>query len=194
MNKQTKIAIGVVGVLAILVILGFVFKPLLFAAFVDGHPITRVALTRELDKQYGSKTLDTMINNVLIDNEAKTRNIEIKDSDIEDQLNKIKSSVEAAGQNFNDALKQENITLDQLKRQIKIEQQLKALLGDKIKVTDQEIDQYISDYKLTLSEETGVTRDSIRSDLEQQKLSQQANQFIADLKAKAHIQILTKFE
>lgn len=193
MNKKLAISIGVLILVVVLAGLGFYYKSAFVAATVNGKPITRAALTRELDAQAGQQTLDTLINNALIDSAAKEKNINIKDSDIDAELNQIKSRVEAQGANFDDALKQQNLTMESLRHQIKIEQQLKALLGDKVTATDAEVDKYIADNKITVSDESGVTRDSVKTELEQQKFSSAVDDYIAGLKSKAKINIFLKF-
>ncbi|MDP2649265.1 MAG: hypothetical protein Q8P10_00315, partial [bacterium] len=67
--KQPKIFIGLIVV--ILAVGAFFLKGLFVAALVNGEPITRVAIISELEKQGGKQALSSLVNQVLILQEAK---------------------------------------------------------------------------------------------------------------------------
>ena len=106
-------------------------------ATVDGVTITRGDLYKDLKKQYGKETLDTRINQALVDAEAKKQNIKITDADIDKAEERIRAQFTSAD-GFNSMLTQYNLTLAELRDQLKTQLVIEKLLADKIAITDAE--------------------------------------------------------
>lgn len=184
-----------VAALIILGILLYTLKGLFVVATINGQPITRVALDRELEDQYGKATLNSLVTKTLILQEAQKEHVTISDDEVNTEMNKIKDNVTKQGQNFNDLLKAQNLTEDKLKDQIKIEKLIQKMVGKNNTVTDQEVDDYITKNKDSFPADSKPEdlRPSVRQQLEQQQLSDKFQTWIADLQKKATINYIVNF-
>jgi parvulin-like peptidyl-prolyl isomerase len=92
---------------------------------------------------------EQLINSILLYQHAQERNITIPESDIDEEIEKIKSSFETESA-LNDALKRSNLTLNQLKddinRQLMISETIEQE-NDKVELTEEEISQYYEENK-----------------------------------------------
>lgn len=178
-----------------IIILGYIFKSLLIAAVVNGRPIFRYSLTRELERVGGKGTLESMIEQSLVYSEAQ----KLKKLATAEEINTALSSIE-------DSLKSQGLTLDQalsirgqakpeLLGQIKLQKTVEKLLGDKITISDKEISDYFTQNKglFTKTDTLDKVKDTIKSTLFQQKLSSEYQTLLTDLKAKAKILYFVNF-
>ena len=181
-------------VLAALIILAIVYKSVFVAATVDGRPITRYSIVKELEKQSGREALEAMITKVLIQNEAKRRDINITENDISGELKKLEDQVAGQGGTLDEMLESQGVTRDELRDQIILQKQAEALVSDKLQVTDEEVDEYIADSGQTLEagkEEEQKTE--VREGLRQQKFSDEITKWLADSRKNASIKEFVNF-
>jgi len=67
-----------IGLLVVvLVVAAFLLKGLFIAALVNGQPISRFTVISELEKQSGKQALTSLVNQTLIFQEAKKKNITV---------------------------------------------------------------------------------------------------------------------
>jgi parvulin-like peptidyl-prolyl isomerase len=133
------------------------------AATVNGQVIKVSDLNSQLDqlkKQYPQmftgtdaegrlldfkqRLLENLINQALIEQAAKSKNINVSDADIQKQIDQLKSGFKDSSQ-FDQALKSAGMTLDQLKSQIKnqlVTQKLVETLAANQTVSDADIKAY----------------------------------------------------
>ena len=71
--KQPKVLIGLIVV--ILIVAAFFLKGLFIAAVVNGEPISRITIISELEKQGGKQILSSLVNKILILQEAKKKHL-----------------------------------------------------------------------------------------------------------------------
>lgn len=193
-RKTIKIALIVGGILVLLGLL-FSLKSLLFAAIVDGHPITRYAVIAELERQGGKDALETLVDKALISNEAQEKNIVVTSEEIDAELQKFEEQFSAGGQSLDAALEAENLTRDDLKDQILIRKQIEKLLGDRANVSEDELQAYITEGQITLpAGEEDNTKSQIRDQLRQQKLAQLSADLLNELHAKAKIYTFVEYQ
>lgn len=188
MKNKPLVIYMAIGALVIIGILIY-FKGLFIAAIVNGRPISRFTVTKELEKQGGKKTLDSIITQELISQEAQKKGINIKDTDVDNEIKKIEKSIISQGQNLDQLLAAQGMDRSQLKSQIRTKLYLEKILANKIKVSDKEIDNYLQ--KIKDQPQNGVNKkpnkEEIIAQLMQQKLSKEAPAFIAELKKSAKI-------
>lgn len=115
-------------------------------AKVNDVNITKDNLYDELVSAGGKQTLNSMITEELIQQELKKKSITVTDADVSKEVDALKASFPSEDQ-FNMQLQQAGMTLDDLKEQTKTQVELKKLMADKIKVTDDEIKQIYDQYK-----------------------------------------------
>ncbi len=186
----------VLAILTIALVFGALvyFKGFFVAATVNGTPVTRLSVIQELEKQGGKNALDTLITEKLIDSEANKKGIIVTSSDVDQEIKNIEASITQQGGTLEDALLQQGMTLEALKKQILFQKKIEKLIADKIQVTDEEINKYIEENKITLQADKEVeSKNQIKQQLQGQKLNQEAKSWIASLKESAQIKYYVKY-
>lgn len=188
----------------------FVFVLLLLSAFalwiyshldwfivatVNGKPIWRTELIKELEKRSGKETASFLLNKALIYQEARNKNINVSSDEIKDLFNKYDEQLKAQGTSLKDALTFQGITEDQYKDELKFEVLVKKLLADKITVTDDEIKEYYDKNKDQFGKDQSLdnVKETIKQFLSDQKISTSYPTFIKDLESKAKIKRFFNF-
>ena len=192
-NKSFKYFL-IIGIILLFAIIYFA-KSLFLAALVNGTAITRLSVIRELEKQNGKRVLDSLVNQELIFQAAKKKNLEIKPAAVDQEVKKIETNTAKQGGNLDEILKAQGMTRNDLKNQIKVQLTVEKLLADKIKISQKEIDQFI---QANTSEEEGSTqkpptKDEAKDQMRQQKLQKEATAWIEQLKKNAKISIFVNY-
>lgn len=110
-------------------------------AYVNGKPITRIQLYKELVKRNGDAVLEELVTKELILQEAEKRNIEISQDVVDQELSIIERSITDQGSTLQEILDYQNVTYDELLENIRIQKILEEILKDEISVTDQEMEE-----------------------------------------------------
>ena len=193
-NKKIQLAIGIVAIAAILVA-SYVFKNnFIVAATVDGRMISRYSLIKELEKQNGKTVLDKMISENIIRNEASKKGIQITDAEVEQEIKVVENGILAQGSTLDVAVLQQGMSIDDLKERIRTQKMVEKLLADKIEVSGAEVNSYIATNKISLpkGKETEA-KTQIADQLRDQKLNDEAQKWISELKSKAKINYYGKY-
>lgn len=167
----------VLVVLAGLVYLG---KKHLFVASVNGRLISRFSVIKELEKQGGKKTLDSIIIQTLVKQEANKRKLTVTEKELKGELSKIETNIASQGATLDELLKQQGMTKKDLEEQISLQLLVTKMVDDKVAVTDKEIEEY-----LTLASD--LTKEQAKEAISQQKIQSKIQTFLEDLKSKAKI-------
>lgn len=178
-------------VIAIIIIAGllYYFKGLFIAAVINGEPITRFSVINQLEKQGGKQTLQSLVTERLILQEAKKENVTVSDQEVNDELTKAEANLASSGQKLDDVLAQQGLTRDSVKEQIRVQKLVEKMLGKDIAVSDKEINDYISQNKDTLpnASDPATLKDTVKQQIIQQKIGQKFQSWISDLEKKANI-------
>ncbi len=185
--KPLYIAIGVAVILIIVAL--FFAKGIFVAATVNGSPISRLSVIKELEKQGGKKVLEAIIDKKLIETELNKQKVSVTKEEVDAEIEKIKAQVTAQGGTLEMALAQQGLTEEKLREQITIQKKLEKLLADKVAVTEAEIDTYIKDSKVTPPKDVKMEdfRKQISEQLKGQKFQQEAQKWVSGLTASAKI-------
>jgi parvulin-like peptidyl-prolyl isomerase len=186
------------GVLLILILLGgilYLGRSLFVAAIVNGKPITRYTLVRDLETQGGKATLNNLIEKSLIFQEAAKSGINIDKVTIDAEIKKIEDNLKTQNLSLDDALKARSLTREGLSDQIKIQKTVEAILLPKITVADEELKTYFDQNKSLFAQGAKFEdlKDQIKEQVQSQKLSEEYQKWITDLKAKAKINYFVNF-
>lgn len=117
-----------------------------YVAKVDGEKILQTELDEVLRSQYGAEVLDTLINNKIIELEAKKEDITVSDETIQAEYDELVESYGGADtiQAIFDGY---GLTEESVKDNIRMYQLTKAVVAKSIELTDEEIEQYFEDNK-----------------------------------------------
>lgn len=194
-TKTTKTFVVVLAVAAILLGIAYYFKGVFVAATINGEPISRLSVARELEKKAGKNLLDTMITKKLIENEVKKQKIVVKSEDIDVEIKNVEAQITAQGGTLEQALAGQGMTAADLREQITINKELEQLLKDKLVVSDDEVNQYLSTNKIVPTKGTNSDdlKNQTREQLKGQKFNTAATQLVSDLRAKATINYYTQY-
>ena len=194
-SRDSKKILMIILVLALIGGLIYGLVRVCFVASVNGQLINRFTVIKELEKQNGQKTLDVIILKNLVNQEAKKKKITVSQKDIDAEIKKIETSIVSQGLTLDQLLAQQGMTKDSLSEEVKIQMYLTKLVGGDVKITEKEIDDYLSTQNSQSS--TGstqpLTREEASSQLKQQKLQENIQTYLADLKAKAKINYFIKY-
>jgi hypothetical protein len=183
-------------ILFVMISLLYFSRSLLFAAFVGGRPITRIQLITELEKQAGQQALDSLITKELLTQEARKKNINITDLEINAEIDRITSIIEAQGTTLETALAMQGQTMSDLEENIKLQKTVERLLADSIVVSDEEIINYFEENKSFYGEGVNFDdiKDSIKDQLVQEKLSGEFQLLLQKLKSEGNIIYFVDFQ
>ena len=180
----------IVALVVILLSAGLYFsRSLIFAAWVNGRPVSRLSLTRALEKQGGKQVLEGLIEKALINSEARKNNVKVEQSEIDAEIKSIEEMVSGQGLTLDEALKFRNQTRKDLVDQIRIQKVVEKLLASKIVITDVDLKDYFTKNKSLFGTNPifDKVKDQVKNQLFQQKLSEQYSAWITELKTKAKI-------
>src|SRR3989338_3170662 len=126
----------------------YVFRGMFVVALIDGTPISRLAVVRELERQSGAQALDALVNQTLVEKKAAEKGIIITGEEIEQALSDIRANLSAQNMTLEDALKAENVTLEQVHKTIRLQKLTERILEDQLIVSEEEISAYIEQKKM----------------------------------------------
>ena len=187
-----KIKLGIL--IVILLIAAYYLRGLIIVATVNGEPISRLSVIRELEKRQGAQALDTIITEKLILQEAKKQNLNFTQAEIDEEIAKIEASLSEQGQNLDQLLQSQGTSKEELNKQIQL-QKLISLMVNIAEITDEEIDEYLEENESTIPEDVSEEeiREQARESLKQQKLSQDVQVYLEELRSQANINYILNY-
>lgn len=183
------------GIAAVVILLFlYIFKALFVAAIVNGQPISRISIVRNLERRGGKEALDSLINQALIFQEAKRENISVADEEVEGMISEIEAGLENQG-GLDQALLLEGMTREGLVKQIQMQKLVEKMLADRIIVTEADVSEYIDTNSEILPEGASAEEISktVKNQLQQQKLTSEIQIWLADLRKKAKINYFVEY-
>lgn len=181
----TKIALAilVIGLIAIFVS----NKGLLVAATVDGRPIFRWDLDKVLVSRYGTQTLEGMISEQLIAEQAQKAGVTVTQAELDGRTKQLVASL-GGGMSIDQLLQYQGMSRADFDSQLKLQLTVEKLLGKDITVTDDEVSGYIatSSASLSATDAAGMKAEA-RQAIMSQKINQKLQPWFTSLKAKAKI-------
>lgn len=186
--KLTKSALLIL-VLVLILALVIIKKNWFIVATVNGQPITNLTLLVKMDKAYHSSTLNQLINEKIIFDEAVKKRVVVKDSEVAERMGKLEANV-GGKETLDSLLAQQGQTRSDLETQIKIQLIIEKMYNSEASVSAEEIQTFIKENgnQLQASDSAGQTKEAADI-LKQQKLSKLFSQKFQELKQAANIKI-----
>lgn len=189
MKSVTPKKISMPILIIIAVILGglFFFRDWVVAVTVNGKPISRLALIHELEKQGGKQVMDALVTEELIRQEAAKQGVVVSQDTIDAEIASIEESL--GDQKLEDVLVLQNMTMDELTQQIKLQKTVEALAAADVNITDEEVAAYITENAemLPADMEEAELDQMVRDQLSSQKTQSTIQEWLANLKSGARI-------
>lgn len=186
MGAHPKILVVIV---LILLVSAFILKNkgMLVAAVVNGQPIWRWDLNNVMTSRYGQQTLEGMISEKLISDEAKKTGATATQEEV---AQKEADVVKGLGQNvsIDDLLKYQGVSRADFDSQIKLQLTVQKILGKDIQITDEDINNYIATNRATLvATEEGALKAEARQAMLDAKIGEKVQPWFTAIKANAKI-------
>ena len=164
-------------------------------ATVNGQPIWRLTLVRELEKDAGKRTLDALVAKTLVLQEAKKKKVVVSSEELNEELKKMEEALAKQGQNMDQLLVAQEMTRQDLAEQVRLQKIVEKLLGGEIEVTDQEVKDYFEKNKTLMPKDAKLEdfQEEIKGNLRQQKLSEKIQSWMKTLQENAKINYFLKF-
>lgn len=189
MSVQKRIGIVLVLIVLLLAAAAYKYRYLLTPATVNGQPIYVWTYLSKLHKQYGSDQLNSMSTELMITQAVNKANVTVPDSDIDKEVANVELEASSSG-GLKAVLDAQRLSMDEFRNRVKLQLAVKKILADKIKVSDQEIDDAYKKnkdfYKGTSEADAKVT---IKKQLEDQKFQQEVQTWLSTVKNSAKIEI-----
>ena len=195
-RKTNKVGITLLIIILIAALL-YAFRSMFIVATVNGKPILRTEFNHELEKQAGKQSMNELVTKTLIFQEAEKKGIKVSQQDIDSEIKKIESQLSKTGQKLDKALEERGLTRNDLLDQIRIKKIVDQLVGKNITVSDKEVNEYLEKNKESLPEAerenpSQATKDSIKQQLQSQKISEKFQTWLEELQKNAKINYFIK--
>jgi len=176
-----------VTLFVILFIVLAINKGYVLAALVNGMPVFRWQLTSTLLARYGKTTLEGIISEKLIADEAKKKNISLTQQEIDKKEEEILKSF-GGGVTLDEVLKFQGMTKAEFDKQVSVQLMVTKLLGGNITVEDTEVTAFIEKNRsfLTATDEADL-REEAKNTLFDQKINEKIQPWFTEVKNKAKI-------
>ncbi len=186
-NRNLKLAVVILGC-SLLLTMGIYFKAVFVAATVNGSPVSRLSVIKELEKTAGKQTLDTLITKRLIEQEADAKGITASDEEVQVEVTKIEEQIKAQGSTLEAELATAGISMEQFRSEKALFVKLQKMLGDTVGVTDAEVAAFIAENSIEIPKgsETEIMN-GVREQLKGDKSNTAVGELIAELKSAAKI-------
>ena len=192
-KENKSLAIGLIIVMVSFLI-GYFAKNSLIAATVNKGVIWRTSVIKQLEMYQGSNVLNSMIEQKLIEQEAKKQGIKVSKEEINKKINELETSMKAQGTDLDTLLKESGMTRKDLQKNYEASIMAEKLLEGKVEITDEEVQKYVDDNpEYFEGADMEQAKSLVKEQLKQQKLSSQYSSFINELKSKAKINISSTY-
>jgi len=183
-NKTTKIIILLAFILLFALALS---KGYILVALVNNKPIFRMQLDQAMMSRFGKQTLEGMISEALIGEEARKLGVTITKTEIDTQEEEVLKSF-GGKVTLEELLTYQGTTKEEFDNQIKLQLLVNKMMQKDVVVTDEEIATYKETNKAIMvsSDEADLTKEA-RKALVEQKTNEKIQPWFTELKNKAKI-------
>lgn len=190
-RRSLLLALGII-VLAVVIYLA---KGLFIAATVNGQPISRLTIIKDLEVQSGRVALDSAITRALVFQEAAKKKIDVTKKDIDAEIAKISKQFTTQGQNLDQLLAAQGLSREKFEGEVKIQILVTKILGDQAKVTEKEFNDFMAKNQDLIKDEKdqNAAKATLRQQMEQQKLAQKYQEWIANIKKNAKVNYFVNY-
>lgn len=184
-DKRLYVVLVILGLL----LLFYYKKDWFIAVTVNGQPVTTLEVFSKMSQQYKSQTLNQMINEKIILQEAQKKSVTVSNKEIDNKLAELEKNV-GGPQTLDSLLAQQNQTRESLRDQIKIQIIIEKLYVNEATSSTQEVDAFIEQTKNQLTAtDSAAQRKEAENLLKQQKLSKIFSEKFQQLKQTANVKI-----
>ncbi len=172
------------------------FRKQIFVARVNGRPVYRWELVRELEKNYGSQVLDSLVVQKLVYQEAAKQGVAVSSEEINEEIENLEKTAEAQGANLDQVLGMYGVNRSGLEETLRYQLLVTKLVDADVSVSDEEIDKYWEENQDQFMEGTKKEDivETLRESLSRQKTDQKISEWLQNLQESAEIKQYLTFE
>lgn len=187
--KSKSFILSIIGAVSLIVLSVFLTNGTFISATVNGSPISRYSVIRELERGNKKAVIAMEIEKKLILSEMKKNKIVITSDEVTAELKKIDDQFITQNTTLKIKLEEESLSEKDFKKKVVIKLGLTKLLADKLVVNDAEITAFITKNKIALPK--GMTTDIFRKEVglavSGEKFEAEAQKLLVGLKKSAVI-------
>ncbi len=184
-SKKVYIVVLIAGLL----LLATFKKDLLIAAMINGSPVTNLELQMRLNREFRTQTLNQLINERIILDEAKKNNAVVQESEVDQKIAELEANV-GGKDTLENLLSQQGQTKTTLRDQIRIQLAIAKLYDKEATISAEALAKFLEQNRQSLRATDSASQEKEAYEiLKQQELSQIFNQKFQELRTKAKIQI-----
>lgn len=185
-KKNTKLLYAVAVLLALSALL-IANKQWVVAGVVNGRPVWSWELTKIMTERFGKQTLEGMISERLITDEAAKLGVVVSKEDIEAKQGEILKTL-GGNMSVDELLKYQGISRSDFDNQIRLQLLVGKILGKDLVITDDDVGRYITTNSATLTSTTPAElRAEARQAILDAKVGEKLQGWFLELKNKAKI-------
>lgn len=187
-NPMKKWWKGIVILLAVVFVLLFAAnKGWIVAATVNGKPIYSWDLNSTLRVRYGQQTLEGMIGEMLIANEAQKAGVSVTAADLAVKQKEVLASL-GTDVSIDDFLKFQGLTKTDFEHQLKVQLTVERLLTKGLTISDDDINNYIATNRATLTAtEPAKLKEEARQMIVSNTVSEKLQTWFTQIRQKAAV-------
>lgn len=156
-------------------------------AFVGMRPITRFEVNQELYKANGEEVINSLVTERLVKDEIAKKGIKVSDQEVNGKVDELRANL-GESVKLEDLLAERGYTLDEVKDQLKLQLEIEKAVSDKVTLTAEEIDKFVTDNSAYLTGSSSAEkRVEAEKTLKQQKLQQAISEWIESLRSQTKV-------
>ncbi len=176
-------------ILAILALGAYRYRYLLTPVVVNGQPVYVWEYFSKLHQQYGREQLNSMATESMIRQAVAKATISVPKEEIDSEMSAIENEASASG-GLSAILESQRISLEELRGRVELQLAVKKILSDKIKVSDQEVnDAYSKNKDFYKGMTEAAAKEMIKSQLEDQKFQNEVSVWLQGIRQDSKIDI-----
>lgn len=188
-NYRPSKKVYLIALIAGILLLAVYKRSWFIAATVNDFPITNLELQMKLNQQFRSQTLNQLINEKIILDEAAKNNALATEDEITNKISQVETNV-GGPQALDTLLNQQGQTRNSIRNQIRLQLSIEKLYSKEATVSAEEVDKFLETSKDSLrATDSASQRKEAEDLLKQQKISQTFSQKFQELRQKANIKI-----
>ncbi|MBI2356923.1 SurA N-terminal domain-containing protein [Candidatus Dojkabacteria bacterium] len=160
-------------------------------AVVNGQRVTKSEYYDRLSKGYGLQATSALIDETLIEQEGEAKDITVTQKDVDDRVKEISDQL-GGDKVLEETLKANNITREDIERQIRLEIITTRILEPSLKYEDKDVEAFFNQYKSVLYQDEDVKfadkKVEVTNSFISQKVEEAKTAWLEGLRGKAKIQ------
>jgi foldase protein PrsA len=186
-KKFSSSKVGIILILVILAVVLLVRKGYVIAAVVNGKPIFSLTLTNSLLSRFGKQTLEGMITEQLIYQEAAKAGVQVTGDELKNREDEMVKNI-GADVKLDDLLKYQGMTREDFDNQVKLQLSVEKILGKDVNFSETQIDNFIAtSSSMLVATESAAQKAEAKKVLTEQEINNKIQPWLLEIKKNAKI-------